>query len=348
MSHEDPFNDQTVIFKADDDLFKSISVTQFLTNYIHTIISGENMSNIPINADSPISSNFTIYPYKNHPGETPAPYNVYISHDETVPTGTFIVDYFSSGQIFCNLKEYSLIAALDTIQTLYRNFFFSQSKDLSSPPPSLDYTSSSLSIAKAILSPTSDEVLAWQLPLDTFFKYEYKVQEIPVCSHYTYQDSKPVLIVSKNYPYANVVQDSPHCSHPDIQQKGSFTSCFMSSNQSACVNYSPNIVFISKTNVTPLNTSEVISFALTYSLSSFGAHLFQIKNITHNTLLNTLSYPSSFEYDDCLSEAQKIYQEYLDVYSQDVLVSDDLSISVVNDSSKDLQKTSYISSLALG
>ena len=342
----------SLLFEPNATLNIDSALDQYLSKYIKKLKIGETMSDIPVNIESPNSLSFTIYPYKQVPGEPLAPYNVYITHDESVPHDTIIIDYFSSGQLFCNLKKISISSANQSIQVLYKNYLFNSSTDLSSPPPKVGYQSRSLNIATAVASPTSNEVLAWMFPLATFFTSQSKPQEIPVCIYYTYHspasDSTPVKLTSKHYPYANYVESTPHCSHPDIPSSSSFLSCSFSANQSLCSKYTPNTTILHQSVVTPANTESTISFSIVYSLSSFGGHLFQIKNDTNDTILNTFNYPLDINYDQCLNDVRKYYDQYLDVYQTDLYLMTTPDLSPSDDTSRDTNKSSYITSLIPG
>lgn len=268
-------------------------------------------------------------------------YNVYINHDENIPDNRFVWDYFSTGELYLNMNLFNLTEYKDVFSVLYTSYFLTGK--ISNPDQN---TTSSLTFATVI--PYSD-YYAWAFDLSTFFEYEKIAQETPICEYMTISHSGPngIVIRSSHYKFANIPNSYTNCSHPHLTANNPIQSCHYIGCNSNCPVYSPLTKVVHQRRVNKLNSSSFIDFQLTYSQSDRLVHIFQVKNLTDSLIVNTIRYPQDIQksYDELLSEAMTVFDQYLEAYIDPTYTTIQLSSDSTEDSFKDEQKPSYIASL---
>lgn len=148
-----------------------------------------------------------------------------------------------------------------------------------------------------------------------------------------------VSITSEHYQYANNVQGTAICSHPQIIARHNSEAvpyCSYMHNHSECSLYSSVVDLISTATVSVINTSRKEEFRLTYSpLINFfenqHAHVFTIINSQTAVVVNQMMLSShEFDFDAAKRSAQNIFDEYISSFSdQEVNISNDsLSIAI--------------------
>lgn len=285
-----------------------------------------------------------IQPYVNSEGNR-LDLNLFINHDPSLPANIIVIDYFNSGELFCNLSYINIDHALPTLNKLYANYL--NAYDFVQYDLPVGYASTKLSYAVTCQSPTSPTSIAWSFPLDKFFSYTHTPKDHPICQYYTHQssDGSVPVVISPHYKYANIVHDVHSCSHHAFD---SFASCPHMNSFSSCSFYSPLKTELLSNTLSSSHSSSAIQFSLTYSLTNSAKHMFTVTNTTINEDVNVLLYPSSHSYDECFEEATKIYNQYIEPYlSTDHIISENEK-SNISDPIKDLQKESYINSLLVG
>jgi len=248
--------------------------------------------------------------------------------------------------LFCNLSQINLQNTRPLLQNLYARYL--SSPEFVNDTHPIGYTSTMIPSAVTCVSPVNSDSIAWSFPLAKLFDYTHVSKDIPVCQYYTHQsldDSVPVIISSK-YKYANVIPGNHMCSHPSVSQNP--YSCSFFTFFSNCSMYSPSQQEILFKTVTSPNSSSTLDFVLTYSLTSSGNHMFVLTNQTIGEDVNVLVYPQTYSYDKCLEEATSIYNQYIEPYSSTLcVISENQKISS-SDSTKYVEKESYITSLLVG
>jgi len=304
-----------------------------------------NMSSYPVVSVSPNQYKTVIYPHVSPEGE-PMEINLFINHNTSFPHNVIVIDYLNSGELFCNLSEVSLENALPTLGKLYASYL--NRSEFVNPDLPVGYTSNTLPYAVTCLSPTNSFSIAWTFPLDKFFSYTHVPKDTPICQYYTHQstDNSVPVIISPHYKYANTVSGHHSCSHPILSEN--LFSCSSYNSFSSCSFYSPlQHELLSKTVASP-HSSSSLDFSLTYSITSLGKHMFTITNRTINEDVNVLVYPATYSYDQCLEEATSIYHEYIEPYVSTSHIISENEKSNLSDSTKDVEKESYITSLLVG
>lgn len=277
----------------------------------------------------------------------PLEITLFINHYSEVPFGFFDIDFFGSGELYCDFLSTNLISLKSTMTTLYGSYLFNESSDLSSLPPSVGYTSKSLSFAVSVPSTLDSSLLSWRFPLETFFEFSSVEKQHSICSYYTYSSSNTPVHISSRYKFANVIEGYPTCSHPSTDSNPNPVNCpFSSSSFPSCSFYTPTKKTLLSTTLTPSNSSQSLTFELNYSITTDSSHVFSIENKTLGQQLNTLTFPSSvvFSYEECESEAIKIYNEYLETYSTSSYLFSDNEISS-DQQTEEIKKPSYINSI---
>ena len=294
------------------------------------------VSGYSIDVISPTILKFS-FPVQLSEGETY--YNIFINHCEDIPSGQIVWDYFGSGECYCNLNLVNLESAKSSFSVLYGQYMVSPSK-LGTQPTQAGLTP--FDFVTSAYAPSGN--MAWSLNISTFFKYSKKNVDYPVCVYFTHKNAN-TNIVSKHFKFANVPNNVCSCSHPNVStERNKFSPCHFSMTNNECPLYVDDSKIVFSQDINPINTDSIISFDMSYSLTSSGSHLFKIRNTTNKILINTLKYPSDNSYDTCFEEALRIFNEYTSVYSSDSSITEvkrELSL----DADKDIAKSSYIESL---
>jgi len=326
----------------DDSAFKKAFKT--ITN--SPLKASLPMSNYPVTHHSNNVYKAVIQPYIS-PENTPLDLNLFINHDSSIPGGTFVIDYFNSGELYCNLSLVNLIEATNSLNKLYARHL--GKGDFANTELPIGYSHSTLSFATVCKSPTNPNSIAWSFPTITFFNYTTIAQDVPLCEYYSHRssDNSVPVVISSHYKYANTISDFHSCSHPKLATQ-SFTSCGSFSSFSSCPLYCPIKTEILSNTIASSHSSSSINFSLTHSLTAAGNHVFIINNDTLNQSINTLNYPSTLSYDECLQEATSIYTQYIDPYLSTSHSISENEKSEISDSNKDVEKESYITSLLAG
>ena len=315
---------------------------------IHKMIAhkvNSNMSAYPVNPVAPNVYKTVIQPFVS-PDNTPLDLNLFINHDPSLPSEVIVIDYLNSGELFCNLSDTNINQALPNLNKLYASYL--NRPDFSDPNLPVGYNSPIIPYAYTCLSPTNPHSIAWSFPLKKFFKYTQSPKDVPICQYYTHQssDNSVPVIISSHYKYANTIPGNHSCSHPILSENP--FQCSSYNSFSSCSYYSPlQTQLLSKTVASP-HSSSTVEFTLTYALTNLGKHMFSITNQTIGEDVNVLVYPSTHSYEQCLQEATSIYNEYIDPYRfTDHTVSENEK-SNISDSTKIVEKESYITSLLVG
>ena len=318
----------SVNFKSIEDFIKSLEPdTQVLKD---TTI----MSNYSIETVTPTILKFT-FPI----ADTDSSYNIYINHSNDIPSGRIVWDYFGSGECYCNLNLVQLHSAKTSFSTLYKDYMTNSSR-LGTQPTEVGLVP--FAFVSSTVAPGGN--FAWSFDIDTLFKYTKKLVDSPVCVYFTRKDAD-TNIVSPHFKFANIPNNTCSCSHPNVtSEKNKFTPCHFSSANNECPLYSPDSKIVFSQDVNPVNTNSVTGFDMSYAITSSGFHYFEILNTTDKVVVNTLKYPPSAKYEDCLEEALKIFNEYTSVYSSDSLITE-VKRENASDANKDTAKSSYIESL---
>ena len=299
------------------------------THYIINQLSSTSLSfTFPVLVHSESSSD-----------ESPS-YTIYINHMESIPDGQIVWDYFGSGETYCNLNKVKLIQAREIFSQLYSKYMISHTR-LGVQPQVVGLTP--YDFARSVEAPSGN--LAWSFTLSTFFIFEKKATDDAVCIYLTRKNEEATL-VSKHYRFANIPNNACNCSSPSVpNSQTKNVSCHFSSQNSDCPFYEYDSQIVYSQDVTPINSSQVSSFDLAYYLSIQGFHTFKINNSSLGVIVNTLKYPSTFSYDDSLVEAISIFNQYLDSYSSSDFSLSEVTRDTPQDTSKDIEKSSYITSL---
>jgi len=307
----------------------------------------KSMSTPSFEKVSPNLVKATISAFADRP-DGPHTINLFINHHPDVPVGYFDMDYFGSGEIYCNLRSVDITAVKSSMSSLYSSYLSNPSSDLSTPPPFSGYTSKSISFATSVPSLNYSDLLSWRFPLNIFFYYNSVQQSLPMCIHYTYSPSNSTPVhISPNYKYSNLVEDYPTCSHSCHSSSKPVLCSFSSSDFSSCSLYSPSKKTILSQTITPSNSSDSLIFDLDYFITTDASHVFSITNKNTNQEVNTLTYPSSHSYQEYEEEAIRIYNMYLNSYSDTEFT---FSLNQISSSEQDSHspKQSYIASLLVG
>ena len=323
-------------------LIGDINVVAFFQNHdsnfsikTDTKISAFIESIIKMNSIETISSDqkkFTFaFPYN---GETSS-YNIYINHTDDISDESFVWDYYGSGELYCNFRNYNLSYWKDSFVKLYTQYLIldklpQPDKAGHNPYP---FTSSVLFNGRYV----------WSFSISTFFNFEKVIKESPVCSYFTINNSD-ISILSEHYQFANVVDSTPCCSHPTLSSPTKHSFCQFYPGNYTCPLYTPSSKVVSSRLVDFDNTSNQILFDLTYSFSDSSSHIFQIKNLSNDSIINTMRYSSDFSYEEVLSESIEIFDSYISSFSDSNCQISEKELTS-QDINKDKPKVSYIESL---
>ena len=271
--------------------------------------------------------------------DTEASYNIYVNHSEDIPAGKIVWDYFGSGECYCNLNLVNLQFAKNEFSKLYTSYMIVPTR-LGTQPTEVGV--SPFNFVTSATAPSGN--LAWSFDLATLFVFSKKAVDFPVCVYFTHKNAD-TNIVSKHFKFANVPNNTCSCSHPTMSvDKNKFSSCHYSMSNNECPLYTDDSRVVFSQDVNPINTTSVVSFDMSYAITTSGSHLFNIRNTTDKILINSLKYPSDVSYDSCLEEALRIFNEYTSVYSFDSSITE-VKRELTSDTDKDIAKSSYIESL---
>lgn len=289
-------------------------------------------------------------------------YCLYINYNKDVPPNTFVWDYFSSGELYINLPDgKSIESAKESFRNLYRNYFMKPDR-LGNPLP---VGTSPFDFVTSVISPTSYDTQAWLFHIPKFFNLKdsnstpTSTPAYPICSFFTLNDSsKPIFIKSDSYSFANIPENTSFCSCPSLASQSPYTSCapYILSNaftipttsMNNCSGYNPETTLLQSKCITLDNTNTSMVVILEYFLSCSFMHQFNISSVSENkevTLISSLSYPLTEDYDELLKSATEIYNTFLANYVN-VTTSD--SIEILQEDTLPVQSeevNSYISSL---
>lgn len=300
-----------------------------------TSISAFIESIFKMNSIETISSDqkkFTFtFPYN---GESSS-YNIYINHTDDISDDFFIWDYYGSGELYCNFTKYNLTYWKDSFVKLYTQYLIAGKL---SQPDKAGHNPYPF----AFSVPFHDRYV-WSFPISTFFNFEKVIKESPVCSYFTINTSD-VSILSEHYQFANIVDSTPCCSHPTLSSPTKHSYCQFYPGNSVCPLYTPSSKVVSSRLVDLDNTSNQIPFDLTYSFSDSSFHIFQIKNLSNDCIINTMKYPSNISYEEVLYESIEIFDSYISSFSDSNCQISEKEVTS-QDINKDKPKVSYIESL---
>jgi hypothetical protein len=273
------------------------------------------------------------------------------------PKGYFIYDYFGSGELYINIPEDKYIVSVrPTFKTLYFNHITNGM--MKEYPSNIGHKPTSF--AESCISPSSDHLsdnplYAWKMSIDTFFntvdaseidgKNQKVIKKSPVCKYLTLHNDQH-NITSEYYNFGNIIQNRSVCSCPKMGSKTSITPChvvdMMSSipAESACASYVPLSKVIRTISVCPQNTEQQTNIQMRYSTTMTKEHSFIIENLTAQTILSALQFPSDLPYEDIITEVNGIFDELTSCY-----VPDDVNESSVIDTKEEVSKISYIQTL---
>ena len=276
------------------------------------------------------------------------------------PEGYFVFDYFASGELYLNIPEDKyIVSAKHTFDTLYYKHL--NGGALSNHPTEVDYKPTQF--ATSCLSPTNDFPIlgdqvtyAWRFELSKFFhivdaseidvKNKKSVNNPPVCKYLTLHTNVH-NITSEYYNFANIVLNRSVCSSPTIGSTSYITSCpFVDMGPfggpiGTCISYVPLFKVLNNVSIRPQNTEQEVNIRMRYSNTLLKEHSFIIENISANTTLSTLQYPSEISYEDAVAEANGVFDEFISCYTDHELNQKEHS----NDTETPLNKTSYIQTL---
>lgn len=271
---------------------------------------------------------FTI-PMSENSSET---YNIYINEVEpdsslglNIGLNKFVWDYFSTNELYITIpNDFKLASAKGIfVPLLYQAFL---SGELSNYPSFCGIEK--YGCATSVASPSlPDQLNAWSFDVSSFFNLEKSIQNIisktpdPVCKYFTVKNNK-LDILSKEYIYANRLDNISVCSAPLLFEPGQLCSCLnfhLNVRQSICVAYEYDYTVIKSTNIVPNNSTDSYLINLVYSQSYDSSHIFKIINDLNCTEISSYSYPSDISYDDLLPQAIDIYNEYIDCYQDHTL-----------------------------
>jgi hypothetical protein len=260
----------------------------------------------------------------------------FLNFDPKIPEGTFIYDYFGSGELYLNPRKGTSISAGSlNWKKLIKTMFFDPSVD--SPlrhMPDEEGISFFHSFDGMISSRycQQSETYGWLFDkIETFFYTENcednrsidsasplngQQKFLPICKNYSYHDVD-VAISSSEYKFANHIPGVATCSHyGENEQVVSAKFCiFETSRQSNCPFYVPLVNRLQEVEVTPNNTNDKITIVLQHFVSMNRYNVFTIMNQTDNTIINQMAVPEEVSYDDAITQAVSLLQEYTSCYN---------------------------------
>lgn len=286
-------------------------------------------------------------------------YSFYINNNDNylIPSDKFVWDFFGSGELYFSLPLGMEIASVkNTFVTFYHSFVFDQSYLKRLPTQigqSFDINTIvpeflSDSIVTSVYSPTSSDSFAWSFSIDSFFTLKkslnipIKATPDPVCKYFSIKNTN-LDILSKEYVFANRLDNFSTCSAPVLSDSGQLSSCpnfILNIKQSTCAVYDYDYIVVKSTSITPNNSTRPFSITLRYSNSYDSSHIFKIINDLDNTEVSSYSYSSDLSYEDIVPEAISIYEDYIDCYQDHSFSQNDLLKESISKT-----KLSYIETL---
>lgn len=270
-------------------------------------------------------------------------YSFYINNNDNymIPPDKFVWDFYGSGELYFSLPSGMEIASIKkTFAVFYHSFIFDQSSIKKLPIQIGDcfdvntIVSDFLSdpIITSVYSPTNSDTSAWCLSIDSFFtvkkstNFPIKITPDPVCKYFSVKNNN-LDILSKEYVYANRLENISICSAPLLYEPGQLCSCanfHLNIKQSVCAVYEYDYTVVKSTNIIPNNSTNSFSITLRYSNSYDSSHIFKIINDLDNTEVSSYSYSSDLSYEDILPQALSIYEDYIDCYQDHSLSQNDV------------------------
>lgn len=257
----------------------------------------------------------------------------FLNYDPNLPEGSFVYDYFGSGELYFNPhKGTSIVAASSNWKNFVKdNFWQAENQSVFRIMPDregIKYFHDYDGIVTSYYLPQS-ESYAWQFrDIQTFFYIADSVpvvqipdpntpkKFIPICKNYSYHDND-IAISSPKYKFANHIPGVPTCSHyHDNEDTSNAKFCaYQTDNQRSCLMYVPLINKLQTIEVATNNTNNKISIAVEHFESRTGYNVFTIKNETENTVINQIAVPVDVSYDDAVAEVNVILEEYVACYN---------------------------------
>lgn len=280
--------------------------------------------------------------------------NLYLNIDnDNVPSGTFIYDFYNTGEIFYNntlpasgsSDIIDIVSAKDIFRKFYQRTF--AIAGFNSDLLNLHITNT-VSKANSITLGQShfcDKYSGYIFSISEFFDYNVVNNPsptktyIPVCANYTFVNEN-YSVISQNYPYANTINGVTNCSHyttlktPYTNHPCSFV------DHAACPHYLPSEeVLFSKIIKSNYSDSEQ-NISLTTFTTFDKVTVYRIYNHTVSSIICDLTYPYSSDAD---TNEQKSHA--IDVYNEIVSVYDSHTFTDVEQVDSSQSRTSYLSAL---
>ena len=320
---------------------------------------------------------------------------------DDIPIGSFIFDYFGSGEIFINpLENVKIAYAKPSFVALIRNNFYTKNQksaarqyptesdclihvDLNENPDDDDNDDMGKYVLTYPYKRYGDGVYSWIFEINEFFQLEevsqfvettipvdeeplsinaldqfftkYKKIDIKslnkisenmsensiVCKYFTVDAvGVPVKIVSKNYPFANIVPNTLMCSSP-IKAPGTSSIHYCSfglSGHHECEYYAPREEIVQTVLVNLENTTNSKDFMIVKSLDCSQQYTIKLLNKTDNVTLNQFTV-SADKIEESELNAQNILNEYLSCYTNADITT------VETDVEENVEVPSYILSI---
>ena len=280
--------------------------------------------------------------------------NLYLNIDnENVPSGTFIYDFYNTGEIFYNntlssedsFNVIDIVSAKDVFKKFYQRTF--AIAGFNSDLLNL-HIANTVKTAKSITLGQSHfchKYSGYIFSVSEFFDYNTVNNHIPtktytpICANYTFVNDK-YNIISKNYPYANVLNNVINCSHHTTSTTPYVNRPCNVLDHSTCPYYIPSQeVIFSKTIKSNYSDSEQ-NISLTTFTTFDKVTVYRIYNHTVSSVICDLTYPYSSEAD---TNEQKSHA--IDIYNEIVSVYDSHTFTDVEQVDSSQSRTSYLSAL---
>jgi hypothetical protein len=257
------------------------------------------------------------------------------THDERVPKGKMVIDSFSTGEIYMNLRKDKVLSQpSENIRTIFNSYYHDplDSTGFNLAKKSTDNT------PNWVNSYSADGFDGWIVDTSLFFDLEDNYLGIPICKNFTGNVSSDQFYQSEDYTFANLPPFSVCSSSKIAIDKTIATPCVYSSNQHKCPFYESRYDVLESNSIKTYGSDELTVYELRVSPCISGDAIYQIVQVNNNNI--TYSINVEVRSDETDTEAKKVFEEFKAVYKDGFT-----SLSEVNNMSGSIQKNSYILSL---
>lgn len=258
------------------------------------------------------------------------------TNDHRLPAGKFVIDTFSTGQIYMSLPKNKVLSTpSENLKTIFTSYY---SDPLSSTTFNFAKKSSG-PLPNWVQEYSKDGFDGWILDVSLFFELETNYSGIAICKNFTGTIQSGKSYQAHDYPFANTPSFSVCSSSKVAINKTVATPCAFAHNQYKCPFYEARYDVLESNSIKTHGSEDIETYELRVSPCLAGDAVYQVVQISNNNV----SYSINVEVrsDETDTEAKEVFHQVMNTYKDGFTALTEAKDMINSD-----QKNSYILSLS--